>query len=309
MEAFTDFILQVTYPPNPIRALDNSLTPAQEAGRQLFDSVNCGIPACTDGTCPPLHCSNCHKIDPSSNPGTAAPGLFGTSSLYVADFNPEVFKVPHLRNLYQKVGMFGNPEHPGFLPGDNDHKGDQVRGFGFLHDGNVDTVFRFMHGLSFSDLITGTGNGGFPTSPQGEIMRGQVEAFAMAFPTNLAPVVGQQITHTAESTTAATARIDLLRQRADAGECQLVAKTELLGTEVGFVYLGGGQFATDQRALPPFHEAALRFLTTHVGLPVTYTCVPPGSGERVGVDRDGDGAWDGDERNAGTDPADPTSKP
>src|SRR5262249_32364171 len=38
MEAFTDFILQVTYPPNPIRALDNSLTPDQAAGRQLFNT-------------------------------------------------------------------------------------------------------------------------------------------------------------------------------------------------------------------------------------------------------------------------------
>lgn len=35
----------------------------------------------------------------------------------------------------------------------------------------------------------------------------------------------------------------------------------------------------------------------------------PGSGERIGVDRDGDGAWDGDERQAQTDPADPDSGP
>jgi hypothetical protein len=42
---------------------------------------------------------------------------------------------------------------------------------------------------------------------------------------------------------------------------------------------------------------------------VTYTCVPPGSGERIGVDRDGDGAWDGDEREAQTGPADPDSTP
>ena len=32
MQAFTDFILQVSYPPNPIRNLDNSLTPDQQAG-------------------------------------------------------------------------------------------------------------------------------------------------------------------------------------------------------------------------------------------------------------------------------------
>jgi hypothetical protein len=37
--------------------------------------------------------------------------------------------------------------------------------------------------------------------------------------------------------------------------------------------------------------------------------VPPGSGERIGVDRDGDGAWDDDERDAQTDPAAPDSTP
>jgi hypothetical protein len=42
---------------------------------------------------------------------------------------------------------------------------------------------------------------------------------------------------------------------------------------------------------------------------VTFTCVPPGSGERIGVDRDGDGVWDGDERDAHTDPGDPDSRP
>jgi len=35
MQAFTDFILQVTYPPNPIRALDNSLTTDQAVGRDF----------------------------------------------------------------------------------------------------------------------------------------------------------------------------------------------------------------------------------------------------------------------------------
>jgi hypothetical protein len=64
---------------------------------------------------------------------------------------------------------------------------------------------------------------------------------------------------------------------------------------------------TDRRGQPPINEATLRSLAT--GRPVTYTCVPPGSGERIGVDRDGDGYWDGDERQAHTDPADPDSRP
>src|SRR5262249_50803932 len=145
-------------------------------------------------------------------------------------------------------------------------------------------------------------------TPEGDAQRRRLEAFVLAFPTNLAPIVGQQITLTASSPAAVTARVQLLRQRADAGGCDLIAKTEISGDEAGFVYVGAGLFQRDRRALPPVHEAALRWLA-HSEEPVTYTCVPRGAGERIGVDRDGDGAWDGDERNAHTDPADPSSKP
>ena len=41
----------------------------------------------------------------------------------------------------------------------------------------------------------------------------------------------------------------------------------------------------------------------------TYTCVPPGSGVRVGIDRDEDGFFDRDEIDGGSDPADPGSTP
>ena len=309
MTAFTDFILQVTYPPNPNRPLDNVLTGDQAAGRQLFDTVSCSIPAaCPEGNCPPLTCINCHTIDPNGNPGSAAPGFFGTSGFSSFGFNEQLFKIPQLRNLYQKVGMFGNPDTPGFIPGDNELQGDQVRGFGFLHDGHIDSVFRFMHGLSFSEQFTGPGHG-FPDGPAGDLQRRQIEAFVLAFPTNLAPIVGQQITLAASSSAAVGARVDLLRQRADAGECELIAKTALFEVEVGYLYLGAGWFKSDRRALPAISDASLRSLATSYGRPVTYTCVPPGSGIRLGVDRDGDGAWDGDERAAHSDPADPSSTP
>ena len=41
----------------------------------------------------------------------------------------------------------------------------------------------------------------------------------------------------------------------------------------------------------------------------TITAVPPGSGQRIGVDRDLDGFLDRDEIDAGSNPADPLSKP
>ena len=36
MQAFTDFVLTIALPPNPVRALDNQLTDAQAHGRDLF---------------------------------------------------------------------------------------------------------------------------------------------------------------------------------------------------------------------------------------------------------------------------------
>jgi DNA-binding beta-propeller fold protein YncE len=309
MDAFTDFILQVKYPPNPNRPLSNVLTADQEAGRRLFETVNCGIPSAPDFNGAVLTCTGCHQIDPNANPGSAAPGLFGSNSRSSFDFNPQLFKVPHLRNLYQKVGRFGDPENPGFLGGDNGFKGDQVRGFGFLNDGGLDTVFRFVHGISFSDQFNGPGSNSIPDGPEGELQRRQLEAFILAFPTNLAPVVGQQITLTSANSAAVSSRITLLRQRADAGECDLIAKTRTDDDEAGFLYAGSGLYLTDRRGKPPVTDAALRSLARSSGHPVTYTCVPSGSGQRLGVDRDGDGAWDGDERRAHTDPADPDSRP
>ncbi len=308
IKAFTDFVLQISYPPNPNRRIDNVLTPDQDVGRQLFDTVNCGIPSAPELNGAVLTCASCHTIDPNANPSSSAPGLFGSSGLTSFDFSPQLFKAPHLRNLYQKVGMFGNPENPGFLGGDNGFKGDQVRGFGFLNDGNVDTVFRFVHGISFSEVANGPGSNSIPEGPAGEIQRRQLEAFILAFPTNLAPAVGQQVTlRGSGSQASALARIETLRQRAEAGECELIAKATL-DDELGFLYVGSGRYATDRRALPPLPGSALRALA-ETGRAVTYTCVPPGSGTRLGVDRDGDGAWDGDERRAHSDPEDPSSRP
>src|SRR5262249_52514703 len=36
MQAFTDFALTITLPPNPIRSLDDSFTPDQQAGHDFF---------------------------------------------------------------------------------------------------------------------------------------------------------------------------------------------------------------------------------------------------------------------------------
>jgi len=306
MEKFTAFILQVSYPPNPVRMLSNHLTPSQQTGRDFFfnnisDLANKGA------------CQSCHLLDRHANEaqGVAAPGFFGTDGRYTFDGGTEGFKTPHLRNQYQKVGMFGMPNIQ-TLPGSDAFMGDQVRGFGFNHDGSIPTVFRFIsvttNGAGF-DQSPAT-PGGFLPGPAGELQKRQVEDYLLAFDSNLAPIVGQQTTLTKDNAAAVGERIDLLIDRARAGECDLVAKGESDHGEKGYLYdVAADRFIGNRRRDAPLSDANLRLRAFQDGGELTYTCTPPGSGVRIGIDRDEDGILDGDEEDAGRGRADAASRP
>jgi len=193
-----------------------------------------------------------------------------------------MFKIAHLRNAYQKVGMFGIPGSPNLGP--------QVRGFGFLHDGAVDTVRNFL-GASVFDLTSGEQN--------------RLERFVLAFDSNMAPIVGKQVTLGAG--VGGDNRANLLLARARAGECEVVIRGVLNGEMRGGLYGLDGNVQLDRVEEAPIAETALRPLAETPGQELTYTCVPPGSGERIALDRDEDGAYDRDELDAGTDPSDATS--
>lgn len=280
MQRFTDFILQVIPPPNPVRRLDNSLTPDQQAGRNFYFNVAVDAGSFT--------CNFCHTLAPAS-------GFFGTDGLSSFEGETQHFKIPHLRNAYTKIGMFGMLPHSQLPGGPSAHQGDQIRGFGFLHDGTVDTLFRFFTATVFT----------FSSDQQ----RQQMEQFILAFDSNLAPIVGQQVTLNATNAASVEPRIDLLIGRAAVGECDLVVKAKV-GDEVrGWYRTTAGNFQPDRKQELPWSDAALRGLATTTGQEVTYTCVPPGEGPRIAVDRDQDGVFDGDERDVGTDPGNPLSVP
>jgi YVTN family beta-propeller protein len=325
MQAFSDFILQVTYPPNPIRNLDNSLTPEQAAGRAFFFNHT---PSGQEIPSDTFHnCNGCHVLDPNGNAqfGVPKPGFFGTDGKYSFEAETQFFKVPHLRNLYQKVGMFGDDRsfNPADMSGiasslpppynDESFQGDQVRGFGFLHDGGIDTVFRFHSSTVFAARTQPTPQGAppnpggipvitDPTNPalafqqlvENITIRRELEAFTLAFDSNLAPIVGQQATLTAGSGLDVAARIDLLEQRAAAGECDLVVKGMVFEEAVAFLYNPAtGTFQPNRAHAHAWTDQAVRELAALGAL--TFTAVPPGSGVRIGLDRDLDGVLDGDE--------------
>jgi hypothetical protein len=110
----------------------------------------------------------------------------------------------------------------------------------------------------------------------------------------------------------ASSRIGLLLARGGpfAAECDVVVKGNLAGEARGWRHRRAtNDFESDRASEAPLSDAALRALASVSGQELTYTCSPPGSGVRMGVDRDEDGFYDRDELDEGSDPADPSSTP
>ena len=329
MEAFANFMLAVQLPPNPVKPLDNAHTPSARLGDAFFNGARRA-----DGLGPAFDLADnrngrepdgrnragCHTLDP-------AQGFFGTSGNASHGGEVLVLKVPHLRNLYQKVGMFGLPNREFFLPSTTDaHQGDQVRGFGFLHDGATDKLFNFLQGAVFDDGTTSCAdlelsdgdergynvfgcdfNDGMNVGIPGDAVRQGLVDYLMEFDSDLAPVVGQQVTLTATNSAAASPRIDLLLRRAatpfeslvlggSVTECDLIVKGVVDGQPRGWVRLANGRLRDDRGAV--WSEPDVRALAASEG-PLTYTCAPPGAGVRMGIDRDRDSVLDGLETSAG----------
>ncbi len=285
MNAFTEFAMALTLPPNPIRPLDNTLSPAAARGHAFYTGprLSDGVPGFG------FTCNGCHELDP-------AQGFFGTGRKQSFENEPQILKVPHLRNAYTRVGMFGMIQTAFTLTTDSSPQGPQIRGFGFLHDGSFDTLFRFFRASVFAPNSVAGFDGGDP-------QRRDVEAFVLEFDTDLAPIVGQQVTLSADNAAAVGPRIELLRARArapftskllgpDVTECDLVAKVRVGERVRGYLMQADGSWLPDDggAALP---DAELRALAATAGQEVTFTAVPPGSGVRVGHDRDLDGTLDG----------------
>jgi hypothetical protein len=289
MQEFANFQLSVLPPPNPVRNLDNSLTTSQGNGQAFFTGTRP-----SDGLLNPLvssalgqqtafACNECHTLN-------SATGSFGTGGNQSFEQVPQIVKIPHLRNAYAKVGMFGTPVLPfiGGLP-DSGNMGPQVRGFGYMGDGSVDTVFRFLNAAVFAPQTAS----GFPQTNTVGTQK-DVEQFVLAFDSDLAPIVGQQVTLTSTNAKAAGARVTLLEQRAAAAfvskslggtvkECDLVAFVAQGRGVTGYLYDPvAGDFVASRGAVK-FSDASLRALAATPGNEVTFLAATPGSGARLGA--------------------------
>jgi hypothetical protein len=164
------------------------------------------------------------------------------------------------------------------------HGGTAEAGFGFTHDGAIDTLTSFVNLPLFNS---------WPSATKDDIV-----TFLNAFDTGTAPAVGYQVTLSAATAGLPATGQDLavLTARALAGDCDLVGKGEIQGELRGLVYVpAAGHFTVDSTGVGPFTLTALTGLATSGQAHVTFTGVPPGAGARIGRDRDLDGVLDGDD--------------
>ena len=326
MQEFEDFVATLYYPPNPFREFDNTLSndlplPGQfttgkfgpagqplpngdaEAGLDLFLPPNT-----MDGQ---LACTTCHTTpigigtDTTWDGNEWLPLAVGPDGerhhmLHRRNGQGQTIKVPHLRNLYERVGF------------DTTQLSNRA-GFGFINDGVMDSLARFMNISNFefqsdqetADMVA------FLLSFSGSDLPVGSDTDLLHAPGTLSQdthaAVGHQVTVDADLTPAEVDRIVEMIGLADIGAIGLVARGRLDGEDRGFTYLTGGTWQSDLAA--DTHSTGQLTAMPGPSGNLTVTAVPFGTQVRMGIDRDEDGFLDGDELADGADPGDPSSVP
>jgi YVTN family beta-propeller protein len=272
MQRLAAYLETISFPPNPNRNLDGSLRTLLDGGNAVTGESLFRTAPIDQGS---LQCVRCHTFPNGSGASVISANLLR---------EPQSMTIAHLRNMYEKTGF---DRAPG---------ASSARGFGFLHDGVVASMLDFLRLQVFT----------FPGGAAGEQQRRDLAAFMMSWDTGTHASVGAQATVGGPASNG-TARRNQLVAIAGQGHAELVAKAPIDGIERGFLFRPAlGTFDADLSG-EIWTLASLDALSA-TGVPVTYTLLPKGTGLRA-IDRDNDGFRDGDERDACSDPADPTSTP
>jgi DNA-binding beta-propeller fold protein YncE len=254
MTAYEDFVFTIKYMPNPNQNLDRSL-PTSLAGGNPVEGEN--IFRKTPFTLGIITCGLCHLF-----PGTGTDRLIIPGPILL---QPQAFKTPQIRNVYQKL-LFNN------APG-----AQTIDGVSLLHDGSEAGSFEFL-----SDPVFGS----FSTNVY---VQTQLNAFMQCFDTGMAPAVGytRTVTQANVGTTSITSDWATLESQAVATNIDLIGKGTINGELHGLLYQpASDNYETDTTGLGPFtHDQLAGFIQN--GDTISLMGVPPGSGFRMGIARNG----------------------
>jgi DNA-binding beta-propeller fold protein YncE len=329
MQQFEDFLATITFPPNPFRNLDNTLpvnlplpghfttgrfAPAGQPlpnGNAVQGLARYRPPNLIDGGA--FACATCHTLPTGMGTnyrlvGTSlqpiAPGPNGERHHMLVDVDGTTnvsMKVPQLRNAYVREGF-------------NTTQLSNRSGFGFLHDGSVDSLERFIAEPIFNvtsdqdiaNLVAFVLSIGGSELPAGSATN-VLEPPGTASLDSHAAVGRQNTLATPAGEPGQIALIAQLLSFADAGKVGVIAKGVQGGVLRGWRYDGANAWQSDKSGQSTT-TAALES-GAGAGAELTFTVVPKGSQTRLGIDRDLDGYLDRDELDAGSDPADTLTIP
>ncbi len=294
MQEYTEFVKSIRYSPNPFQEESRTYHDGGTMEPQALTGIGkFGMPGLFAGESylpvivAPLLCVDCHHADFAG--GT---DFTGSQTTINWDGHAQLFNTPQLRQLYEKDDR-------------------ELTGFGTDHEGGQDGIRGFL------DTIKLDGVDDFVEFDPAE--RDAVGDFVRAWDTGMSPLVGRQMHVNATNATAMMTSVRLAdwEARAQAGEIDLIVRGTVVvsglptfphGAVWREVVLGGTpSMRYDSDIGPGFavtRGELLSLIDTSIEM-LVFTCVPPGTGERLAIDRDEDGLRDWEEILAGYSWVDP----
>ena len=259
MAVLGDFLNTIHLPPNPYRNKDNS-RPASITLPDGSVATTASFNALRGTNSRNNNCLRCHLGGGTRN----------------AQSNSELgqaFIAPALSGFYDRLGYWPNLTN------------GSTTGFGYFHDG-ADTIggaARTDNAESQTDMLAEilTLEG-----PGGPLVGGERRQDTHAG-------VGQQLTISGAANADEVAQLNsMINIAANSSHAALIAKGKVNGTQRGYFSIGAN-FQSDKQAeqITPTQLLAL----ASAGQPITFTLVAEGTEQRIGVDANGNGTFDGDE--------------
>lgn len=274
MDRFEQFLMTIHFPPNPYRNIDNSFRTSVFGGNAVLGNQLFNTGALFTGE---RTCVECHVL-----PQTISPDIISTQVF----LQTQSFNVATLQNAYEKTGFSK-------LSGSNN------RGFGFSHDGSIDTLDAFLRQPMFT----------FSPGATGDTERMDMNAYLMSVSRDMHAGVGVQVTldGTNNNDSSVGSTLNVMRSQANLNRVGFVVRGRQGGIARGYTYIGSNTFRSDRNGETISFDALKA--AASAGNELTWMMVPLGSQTRIGIDRDMDGYYDRDELDNCGDPANPAVGP
>ncbi len=261
MSLLAGYMERIAHSPNPNQNLDRTYDASAARGEKTFRNT----PAILWANGQINKCATCH----SEPDGSSSRIFLPATSAFIGATQP--MNTPQLRGLWRRgtTPALGQPTKVGF---------------GFANDGMFPSLRAFLDLNTFNAM---------PTAEKDDLAH-----FLESFDSGTAPIVGYRVLLDASTASQSSTleAIQLMESRAQAGDCDLVLVGTVDGLPRGLQFdPQANLYNGDEAGFGPFNRAAILSSAQTGHVVATFMAVPPGEGQRLGLDRDLDGQLNGED--------------